>query len=63
MSLYLPTKFQASSIILTSFRQGPSPQPQKEPLKSPPRLGLHVKICLKFKRFKKFDDQNMKNLV
>ena len=39
-------KFEVSSIILTSFRQGvgvnftPSPSPQSEPLKSPPRLGL-----------------------
>ena len=38
----LRTKFQVSSIILTSFRQGgfyPHP-PQNKPLKSPPRLGL-----------------------
>ena len=47
MCVYLRTKLQISSIILTSFRQGgyvysPSPpsQPQNELLKSPPRLAL-----------------------
>ena len=43
MCVYLRTKFQASNIILTSFRQGtilPLPLPQNETLKSPPRLGL-----------------------
>ena len=45
MSLYLRAKFEASSIILTSFRMGGGcnftfPPPQNEPLKSPPRLGL-----------------------
>ena len=45
MGVYLRAKFEVSSIILTSFRQGgnfaplPSP-PQNEPLRSPPRLGL-----------------------
>ena len=43
MSVYLRAKFEASSIILPSFRRGvilaPLP-PQNEPLKSPPRLGL-----------------------
>ena len=43
MDVYLRAKFEVSSIILTIFRQGvilrPS-QPQNEPLKSPPRLGL-----------------------
>ena len=42
MCVYLRTKFQVSSIILTSFRRGnftPSP-PQNETLKSPPKLGL-----------------------
>ena len=42
MGVYLRTKFQVSSIILMSFRQGvilPLPPPQNEPLKSPPRLG------------------------
>ena len=43
--MYLSTKFQISSIILTSFRKGGVilpclPPPQKEPLKSPPWLGL-----------------------
>ena len=45
MSVYLHAKFEVSSIILTGFRQGvilPIPQPQKEPLKSPPRLGLKI---------------------
>ena len=45
MSVYLRAKFEVSSTILTSFRQGvilpPSPKPQNEPLKSPPRLGLN----------------------
>ena len=51
MCVYLPTKCQVSSIILTSFRQGVGrwggvilplhlPPPQNEPLKSPFRLGL-----------------------
>ena len=47
MCVYLGTKFQVSSVILTSFRWGnftcPSPHPpppQNELLKSPPRLGL-----------------------
>ena len=45
------TKFQVSSIALTSFRQGgnfthppPPPPPQNEPLKSLPRLGLNKLI-------------------
>ena len=47
MGVYLRAKFEVSSIILTSFRQGggdnfmpPLPPPQNEPLKGPPRLGL-----------------------
>ena len=47
MGVYLRARFEVSSIILTSFRQGgdfippPSPTPlQNEPLKHPPRLGL-----------------------
>ena len=47
MAVYLRVKFQVSSIILTSFRQGVGggvillpPPPQNEPLKSPLRLGL-----------------------
>ena len=43
MGVYLRAKFQESSIIVTSFRQGvissPTP-PQNKPLKHPPRLGL-----------------------
>ena len=50
MNLYLRDKFQASSISLTSFRQGgggiPPPPPQNEPLKSLPRLGLMSAITL-----------------
>ena len=45
MGVYLRAKFEISSIILTGFRQGvilPSPPPQNEPLKSPPRLGLNM---------------------
>ena len=46
MSVYLRAKFEAFSIILTSFRQGGSnftpPPPQNELLKSPPRLGSKV---------------------
>ena len=51
MCVYLLTKFQVSTIILTSFRQGvisppppppppPAPSSQNAPLKSPLRLGL-----------------------
>ena len=48
MGVYLHAKFEDSSIILTSFRQGgnftplppPPPPPQNKPLKSPPKLGL-----------------------
>ena len=45
MCVYLRTKFQVSSIIITSFRQGEGgwgvlPPPQNEPLKIPPKLGL-----------------------
>ena len=42
MCFYVRTKFQVSSVILTSLRQGVNlfPPPQDEPLKSPPRLGL-----------------------
>ena len=45
MGVYLRAIFQVSSIILTCFRQGGEgnfipTQPQNEPLKSPPRLGL-----------------------
>ena len=43
--MYLRTKFQVSSIILTSFRKGvilpPPPPLQNRPIKSPPRLGLN----------------------
>ena len=38
MGVYLSAKFEVSSIILTSFRQGVTshhPPPQNEPLKSP----------------------------
>ena len=40
--MYFRAKFEVSSLILTSFRQGvalPRPAPQHEPLKNPPRLG------------------------
>ena len=41
----LRTKFQVSSIILTSFRQGvflpPPPSPESESLQSPATLGLN----------------------
>ena len=55
MSVYLHAKFEFSSIILTSFRLGggrvilppPLSPPQKEHLKSPPRLnGLSGKATL-----------------
>ena len=49
MCLYSCAKFEASSIIVTSFRQGanftpPPLPPQKKLLKIPPRLVLKV-IC------------------
>ena len=44
MGVYAHSKFEVHRIIVTGFRQGliltPLPQPQNEPLKSPPRLGL-----------------------
>ena len=42
MGAYLRAKFEASGIILTSFKQLklPPPPPQIKPLKSPPRLEL-----------------------
>ena len=42
MGVYLRAKFDVSSIILTSFRQGVilALPPQNELLKKPPRLGL-----------------------
>ena len=47
MCMYLRAKFEVSSIILTSFRQGvslhsPHPPPQNEPIISPLRLGLSL---------------------
>ena len=56
MGVYLRTKLQVSSMIL-SFRQGvilpPSPNPpsQNEPLKSRPRLGLNIISLLKEEAF------------
>ena len=56
MGVYLRAKFEVSSIILTSFRQGESPPPptQNAPLKIPPRSGLtqfqfklHQPVCIK----------------
>ena len=53
MDVYLRAKFQVSSIILTSFRQGGHFTQKKEPLKSPPRLGLskEVKNCNQYYSF------------
>ena len=48
MCVFLRTKFQISSMILTSFRKGREvilntpPPPQNEALKSPPRLGFNL---------------------
>ena len=49
----LRTKFEDFSIILASFRQGegnftppPPATPQKEPLKSPPSLGLKLNFLI-----------------
>ena len=49
MCVYLRTKFQVSSIILRSFRQGvilPPLPAQYELLRSPPRLGLKFALAL-----------------
>ena len=55
LCVYLRTKFQVSSIILTSFRSGGHfnppppplpPTPQNGPRKSPPRLGLKIFLNL-----------------
>ena len=47
LNVYLRTKFEISSRILTRFRQRglilPPPQPQNEPVKSSARLGLKWK--------------------
>ena len=52
MGVYLRVKFEAFSIILTSFREGgnftPLPPPQNELLKSPPRLELTAAFKHKF---------------
>ena len=54
MRVYLRTKFQVSSVILTSFRQGvnlpPTPPPQNKPLKSPPRLVLKKRSVISQRR-------------
>ena len=51
MWVYLRTKFQVSSIILTSFRWGGI-----EPLESPPRLGLNKKHSVGWFLLKRFVD-------
>ena len=48
MRVYLRTKFQVSSITLTSFRGVNSPPPQNGPLKSAPILGFKGKSRQKF---------------
>ena len=55
MCASLHTKFQVCSIILTSSIQGVilSPLPQNEPLKSPPSLGLRLRILRNQKLIKK----------
>ena len=59
----LHAKFEVSSMILTSFRQGgkgvipPPPPPQNEPAKSPSRLGLRYEIALWVKIKKKKPDK------
>ena len=40
MGVCLRAKFEASSIILTSFTGVPLTPPQNKPIKSPSRLGL-----------------------
>ena len=55
MGVYVLAKFKVSSIILTSFRKGCSfthPPPQNEPLKSPPRLGINLKVNQEIARIK-----------
>ena len=45
MGVYVPAKFNVSSMTVTGFRQGviPPPRPpQNKTLKSPPRLGLKL---------------------
>ena len=50
MGVYLRAEFEVSSIILQVLdggggggaQNGPPPPPQKEPLKSPPTLGLRL---------------------
>ena len=52
MGVYLSAKFEVSSIILTGFRDGEgdftSPPKKKPdpPKKSPPRLGLRIRVYL-----------------
>ena len=62
MCVYLRTKFQASTVILTSFRQGGVIllPPQNEPLKSSSRLGLK-RICYVPKIL--FENQFEQNLI
>ena len=74
MCLYLRAKFEVSSIILTSFRQGvillppplPHPPPKNETIKSPPRLGLISPVHVKVKKYmykKKINSGYYKNSV
>ena len=56
MGVYLRTKFQASNIVLTSFRQGkgggkrtPKKRTAKRNSKNPPRLGLKYVFGIFFK--------------
>ena len=59
MGLYLRAKFQVSSIILTSFRQGvilppspPPPPPQNKPHKKPTQLRDNVQHPNKYLKSK-----------
>ena len=64
MCAYLRTKFQVSSLILKSFRRGNFiPPPEKEHLKSPPRLGLKDIFLLTLKCYSIYLSWNLFRVI
>ena len=64
MCVYLHTKFEVSSLILRSFRRGNFiPPPEKEHLKSPPRLGLKDIFLLTLKCYSIYLSLNLFRVI